>query len=172
MFGFNAPNESVLKFSRTDFYSGGGYFDGVTVFAAGNLSLEASKKFMTLEPGEKDNISIEAAALWKKISGVKSGPVLIEIREGGKRSALWKSDGDDSAVMIEQWGPQIVQQLKNSIFMSAAVSGNSRQSGPVISGTLGSYFLYNMLDCAVNLSASGTSADIRIERQVPLPAGP
>lgn len=158
--GFNAPDESALKFSRTDFYSGGGYFDGVTVSAAGNLSLEASKKFMALESGEKDNISIEAAALWKKISGVKSGAVLVEIREQGKRTALWKSDGDDSAEMIEQWGPQIVQQSKNSIFMSAAVSGNSQQSGPVISGTLGSYFLYNMLDCAVNLSASGTSADI------------
>jgi|GEM_PF-3116112 predicted aspartyl protease len=160
LYGANAGKDAAEKFRRTDFYSSGKLFDSASISGQGNLILEASEKFTAMKPEEKNEVSIEAAALWKKISGIKAGSVLVEIYEPGKRSSLWKSDGEDSAVMIEQWGPEILPEPGRSVFMSAAISGNSAQSGPSISGTFGTYFFKNILDCAVNLSASGSSAEI------------
>jgi hypothetical protein len=160
LYGANIGKDAAVKFKQTDFYSNGKLFDGVSVSGQGNLILEAAAKFTALKPEEKNEICIGATILWKKISGIKTGSVLVEIREPGKRSSLWKSGDENSAEMIEQWGPEILPEQGRSVFMSAAISGNSAQSSPSISGTFGTYFFKNILDCAVNLSASGSNAEI------------
>jgi hypothetical protein len=155
-----AVQDNAAKFKQTQFYSGGKLFNDAVISPQGNLILEASVKFISMERGEKDKASIEAAVLWEKLSNNGGTSVMVEIREGGKRTSLWKSSGNGSASMIEQWGLETEPDTRRSIFMSGAVSGNSSTGSPALSMTFGSYFFRNLVDCAANLSVAGSNGSL------------
>jgi hypothetical protein len=145
----------ALEFKKTGFYINEKLFDDAFVSDQGNLVLKASEKFMDADQGKKNDFSVTAANTWKKISKITGRAVFVEIREGEKRTALWKSEGADSAVLIEQWGPEIKAETGRNIFMSLALSGDFAGT-PSLNGTIGSYFLQNVLDSAINCSISGS----------------
>lgn len=145
----------ALEFKKTGFYINEKLFDDAFLSEQGNLVLKASEKFIDADQGEKNDLSVTAANTWKKISKITGRAVFVEIREGEKRTALWKSEGADSAVLIEQWGSEIKAETGRNIFMSLALSGDFSGT-PSLNGTIGSYFLQNVLDSAINCSISGS----------------
>ncbi len=151
---------SAEKFKKTSFYTNQKIFEDAFISAQGNLVLTASAGFLALKQGVKETISKDAIYAWKQASKISGRAVFVEIREGDKCTTLWKSEGNNSAVMVEQWGPGIVPDSGRRIFMSGAVTANTAQEGAVISGTIGTYFFKDILDTALNLSVSGSSASV------------
>jgi hypothetical protein len=160
LFAVSDYTTAADDFKKTGFYTEKHFFDGAFILSAGSLKLIASKEFMNLEQYKKNAVCKEAVNTWKRVAGIAGRAVFVEISEGGRRSTLWKSQGEDSAVMLEQWGPGITFDSGRSIFMSAALTANSAQENPIISATFGTYFFKDILDSALNIYVAGTSAQL------------